>query len=69
MVDVRNAQGVVAETNQRSEDNSALGGSPQTEQVQILTLAVSPESVHVILNAIAASQKQGGLLWTTLALP
>jgi len=69
VVDVRNAQGVVAETNQKSEDNSALGGSPQTEQVQILTLAVSPESVQVILNAIAASQKQGGLLWTTLALP
>jgi len=69
VVDVRNAQGVMAETSQKSEDNSALGGSPQTEQVQILTLAVSPESVHVILNAIAASQKQGGLLWTTLALP
>jgi Flp pilus assembly protein CpaB len=69
VVDVRNAQGVVAETNQKSADNSALGGSPQTEQVQILTLAVKPESVQVILNAIAASQKQGGLLWTTLALP
>ena len=69
VVDVRNAQGVMAETSQKSEDNSALGGSPQTEQVQILTLAVSPESVQVILNAIAASQKQGGLLWTTLALP
>jgi len=69
VVDVRNAQGVMAETSQKSEDNSALGGSPQTEQVQILTLAVSPESVQVILYAIAASQKQGGLLWTTLALP
>ena len=69
VVDVRNAQGVMAETSQKSADNSALGGSPQTEQVQILTLAVSPESVRVILNAIAASQKQGGLLWTTLALP
>lgn len=69
VVDVRNAQGVAAESNQKSEDNSALGGSPQNEQVQILTLAVKPETVDVILNAVAVSKKQGGLLWTTLALP
>ena len=69
VVDVRNAQGVAAESNQKSEDNSALGGSPQNEQVQILTLAVKPEAVDVILNAVAVSKKQGGLLWTTLALP
>jgi hypothetical protein len=69
VVDVRNAQGVAAESNQKSEDNSALGGSHQNEQVQILTLAVKPEAVDVILNAVAVSKKQGGLLWTTLALP
>ena len=69
VVDVRNAQGVAAESNQKSEDNSAFGGSPQNEQVQILTLAVKPEVVDVILNAVAVSKKQGGLLWTTLALP
>ncbi|PKO04047.1 MAG: hypothetical protein CVU41_19125 [Chloroflexi bacterium HGW-Chloroflexi-3] len=69
VVDVRNAQGVAAESNQKSEDNSALGGSPQNEQVQILTLAVKPEIVDLILNAVAVSKKQGGLLWTTLALP
>ena len=69
VVDVRNAQGVAAESNQKSEDNSALGGSPQNEQVQILTLAVKPEAVDVILNAVAVSKRQGGLLWTTLALP
>jgi Flp pilus assembly protein RcpC/CpaB len=69
VVDVRNAQGVAAESNQKSEDNSALGGSPQHEQVQILTLAVKPEAVDLILNAIAVSKKPGGLLWTTLALP
>ena len=69
VVDVRNAQGVAAESNQKSEDNSALGGSPQNEQLQILTLAVKPEAVDVILNAVAVSKKQGGLLWTTLALP
>jgi len=68
-VDVRNAQGVAAESNQKSEDNSALGGSPQNEQLQILTLAVKPEAVDVILNAVAVSKKQGGSLWTTLALP
>jgi len=69
VVDVRNAQGIAAESNQKSEDNSALGGSPQNEQVQILTLAVKPEIVDLILNAVAVSKKQGGLLWTTLALP
>lgn len=69
VVDVRNAQGVTAEANQRSEDNSAFGGSPQNEQVQILTLAVDPKAVDIILNAVAASKKQGGLLWTTLARP
>ena len=69
VVDVRNAQGVAAESNQKSEDNSALGGSPQNEQEQILTLAVKPEAVDLILIAVAVSKKQGGLLWTTLALP
>lgn len=69
VVDVRNAQGIAAESNQKSEDNSTFGGSPQNEQVQILTLAVKPEVVDLILNAVAVSKKQGGLLWTTLALP
>ncbi|MEL7592262.1 MAG: RcpC/CpaB family pilus assembly protein [Anaerolineaceae bacterium] len=69
VVDVRNAQGVAAESNQTSEDNSTFGGSPQNEQVQILTLAVEPKDVDVILTAVAASKKQGGLLWSTLALP
>ena len=69
VVDVRNAQGVAAESDQKSTDNSAFGSSSQNEQVQILTLAVKPEAVDVILNAVAASKKQGGLLWTTLALP
>lgn len=69
VVDVRNAQGVAAESNLKSEDNSTFGGSPQNEQVQILTLAVEPKDVDVILTAVAASKKQGGLLWSTLALP
>ena len=69
VVDVRNAQGVPIESNQMSADNSAIGGSPQNEQLQILTLAVKPEAVDVILIAVAVSKKQGGLLWTTLALP
>ncbi len=69
VVDVRNAQGVAVESNQKSDDNSAIGVSPQNEQVQILTLAVKPEAVDVILIAVAVSKKQGGLLWTTLALP
>jgi hypothetical protein len=69
VVDVRNAQGVAAEANPRNEANSSLIGSTQNEQVQILTLAVEPQAVDVILQAVAASKKQGGLLWTTLALP
>lgn len=69
VVDVRNAQGVSAEANARSEASATFGPSPQTEQVQILTLAVHPAAVQDILNAVASAQKQGGLLWTTLAIP
>ena len=69
VVDVRNSQGVTATTNQKNEANSTFTSSTQAEQVQILTLAVKPEAVDIILDAVAASKKQGGLLWTTLALP
>jgi hypothetical protein len=69
VVDVRNAQGVAAETGQTSDGISTFNSSPQTEQVQILTLAVKPEAVNTILNAVANAKKQGGLLWTTLAIP
>ena len=69
VVDVRNAQGVMAETSQKSDSNSTFNSSPQIEQVQILTLAVKPEVVNDILNAVANAKKQGGLLWTTLATP
>ena len=69
VVDVRNAQGVAAESDQISDGNSAFNSSPQNEQVQILTLAVKPEAVNTILNAVANAKKQGGLLWTTLAIP
>ena len=69
VVDVRNAQGVAAESSQKSDGNSTFNSSPQTEQVQILTLAVKPEAVNDILNAVANAKKQGGLLWTTLATP
>jgi hypothetical protein len=69
VVDVRTSQGVSADLGRQGKENSALNSSPQTEQVQILTLAVKPEAVEGILNALATSKKQGGLLWTTLALP
>ena len=69
VVDVRSAQGLSATTNQKSEESSTFSGSSQNEQVQILTLAVDPSLVESILNAVAISMKQGGLLWTTLALP
>ena len=69
VVDVRNAQGVAAESSQKNTGNSAFSSSPQSEQVQILTLAVKPELVNDILNAVANAKKQGGLLWTTLSIP
>jgi Flp pilus assembly protein CpaB len=69
VVDVRNAQGVAAESGQKSDGNSTFNSSPQNEQVQILILAVKPERVNDILNAVANAKKQGGLLWTTLATP
>lgn len=69
VVDVRTSQGVSADAGRQAKDASALNSSSQTEQVQILTLAVKPEAVTLILNALATSKKQSGLLWTTLALP
>ncbi len=71
VVDVRTSQGVNAGPgNEESKSNDGLSsGSKQVEQVQILTLALLPEQVQTVLDAVAASKKQGGLLWTTLAVP
>jgi hypothetical protein len=69
VVDVRTAQGLSASSNQTNESAAPLAGSNQNEQVQILTLSVKPEMINIILQAVATSKKQGGLLWTTLALP
>ena len=66
VVDVRNSQGA-----QAGPDSSqpASASSDQLEQVQILTLALEPGLVQPVLDAVATAQKQGGLLWTTLATP
>lgn len=71
VVDVRTSQGVNAGPgNEEGKSNDGLSsGSKQVEQVQILTLALLPEQVQTVLDAVAASKKQGGLLWTTLAVP
>ena len=69
VVDVRNAQGASAGPGQSSQENISISNLSQTEQVQVLTLAVRPELVSSILNAVTICQKQGGLLWTSLALP
>jgi hypothetical protein len=69
VVDVRNAQGAAAEAQQSQQDAGVFSSQTQQEQVQILTLAVSPGMVGEILDAVAASKKQGELLWTTLAIP
>lgn len=45
-----------------------MSGDKQVEQVQILTLALEPNLVGTVLEAVAISEKQGGLLWTTLAI-
>jgi hypothetical protein len=72
VVDVRTAQGVAAGTDPSSSTRSGTtttSGSQAVEQVQILTLALEPDRVQVVLDAVAAAKKQGGLLWTTLAIP
>lgn len=71
VVDVRTAQGVSAgPASEEVNGNGGLSGSnQQVEQVQILTLALEPEQVQKVLDAVASAKKQGGLLWTTLATP
>ena len=69
VVDVRTSQGISAEASQQAETDTTFGSRSQTEQVQILTLAVKPELVEPILETVASAKKQGGLLWTTLAIP
>jgi len=71
VVDVRSSQGVKAgPDSQETQATGAMGSnSQQAEQVQILTLALEPETVRKVLDAVASSKKQGGLLWTTLAIP
>ena len=69
VVDVRSAQGAAAETGQQETKSSAFGSGQQVEQVQILTLAVKPDQVKIILDAVAMAKKQGGLLWTSLSIP
>ena len=71
VVDVRTAQGVTAgPASEEANGNSGMSGSSQqVEQVQILTLAIEPELVQKVLDAVASAKKQGGLLWSTLAIP
>ena len=69
VVDIRNDEGVTAGSDSAGKNATALGGITQNEKLQILTLAVKPGSVSAILNAVASAQKQGGLLWTSLATP
>lgn len=71
VVDVRTAQGVTAgpASEEATGNNGMSGSSQQVEQVQILTLALEPELVQKVLDAVASAKKQGGLLWTTLATP
>ena len=71
VVDVRTSQGVPAGPNNAENKSSggAMSGSQQVEQVQILTLALAPDQVQKVLEVVGSSKKQGGLLWTTLAIP
>ena len=71
VVDVRTSQGVPAGPNNAESQSSggAMSGSQQVEQVQILTLALAPDQVQKVLEVVGSSKKQGGLLWTTLAIP
>ncbi len=71
VVDVRTSQGVKAgpDTGETQANSGTSASNQQTEQVQILTLALEPGSVKQVLDAVATSKKQGGLLWTTMAIP
>ena len=69
VVDIRNDEGLTADSDSVGKRATALGGIAQNEKLQILTLAVKPGSVPTILIAVASAQKQGGLLWTSLATP
>ena len=69
VVDVRNSQGAQAGPADRQQESGSLGTEEQLEQVQILTLALEPGLVQPVLEAVATAEKQGGLLWTTLATP
>lgn len=69
VVDVRNSQGAQAGPVNRQQESGPLGNEEQLEQVQILTLAIEPGRVQPVLQAVATAEKQGGLLWTTLAVP
>ena len=67
VVDVRNSQGAQAGPDLSQPDSGTT--NDQLEQVQILTLALEPGLVQPVLDVVATAQKQGGLLWTTLATP
>lgn len=70
VVDVRTSQGVSAGPGSAEDESSGgMSGSQAVEQVQILTLALAPEQVQKVLEVVGSSKKQGGLLWTTLAVP
>lgn len=69
VVDVRSSQGAQAGPANDQQGGSSLSSDEQMEQVQILTLALEPGLVQDVLNAVAIEEKQGGLLWTTLATP
>jgi hypothetical protein len=69
VVDVRNSQGAQAGPANQKQEGESSGNEEQLEQVQILTLALEPGLVKTVLEAVATAEKQGGLLWTTLATP
>jgi Flp pilus assembly protein CpaB len=70
VVDVRTSQGAPADPGHMDAKSSgSQTSSQQMEVVQILTLALAPDQVQTVLDAVAATKKQGGLLWTTLAVP
>ncbi len=70
VVDVRTSQGAPADPGSvNAKSSGSQASSQQMEEVQILTLALAPDQVKTVLDAVAATKKQGGLLWTTLAVP
>lgn len=70
VVDVRSMAGAPAAARTKDGETGSMSGqNQQSEQTQILTVAVDPSLTVAILDTITSAKKRGGMLWTSLAVP